>query len=81
MSLFTLINACDDQLFGVRPQIHTRKDSQHDNVGVEFAFSCIEKSLPNITKEVYYHRSLGYSDKPTKNREINIPKLTMENNF
>ncbi|XP_074103822.1 uncharacterized protein LOC141530546 isoform X3 [Cotesia typhae] len=33
-------------------KIHEQRDTCHHSDGVEFAFSCIEKSLPNITKEL-----------------------------
>ncbi|XP_044585439.1 kinectin isoform X4 [Cotesia glomerata] len=33
-------------------KIHEQRETCHHSDGVEFAFSCIEKSLPNITKEL-----------------------------
>ncbi|XP_008558284.1 kinectin isoform X1 [Microplitis demolitor] len=36
----------------INDKIHEQKDTCRDNDGVEFAFSCIEKSLPTITKEL-----------------------------
>ncbi|XP_057337628.1 ribosome-binding protein 1-like isoform X3 [Microplitis mediator] len=36
----------------INDKIHEQKDTCRDSDGVEFAFSCIEKSLPTITKEL-----------------------------